>query len=636
MVTVRFEPEGKGVTVRSGATLLAAAQGAGIEIRSECGGKGTCGTCRVIVENQAKLSDVSERELHHIKPQDLRLGYRLACQTAVEGGTVVYVPRESRLGVRRIQVEGMERPVRLDPAVRKFHLTLVKPTIQDVKPDLERLLDSLQRVGVDQPEIDQELLKVLPDILREAGWDVTVAVWDNRRVISLEKGDTEDSLYGFSVDIGTSKVVGYLINLRSGDVVAVKSMENPQIAYGEDVLSRISYAMKGRENLERLQETVTEAINTLIFEACQEASVNPESIYEVTVVGNTAMHHFFLGIQPRYLAVSPYVPALRRAVNAEANSLKMAVNPHGNVHVLPVIAGFVGADAVADVLATGIHEAEEMSLLMDVGTNGEVFVGNREHIISCSCAAGPAFEGMHIKHGMKASTGAIERLKISPDTLEVEYETIGGGKPIGICGSGIVDAVAEMFNCGIINRQGAFNKDVQNPRLQGVGGEMEFVIAGSNEAGTGSSITVGRKDVEEIQLAKAAMHTGAAILMKRRGVTEDDLDRVYIAGAFGRYLNPESARFIGLIPDVPTEKIVFAGNTAISGAKMALLSREARETAQRLSKDIHYVELTIDPDFQGEFMRSMFLPYQRLEKYPRVMKHLYTKGIDVKNWNRGL
>jgi len=636
MVTVRFEPEGKGVTVRRGTTLLETARGAGIEIRSECGGKGTCGICRVIVENQADLSDLSERELHHIKPQDLRLGYRLACQTAVEGDTLVYVPKESRLGVRRIQVEGMERPVRLDPAVRKFHLTLVKPTIQDVKPDLERLLDALQRAGVDQPEIDQELLEVLPDTLREAEWNVTVAVWDNRRVVSLERGDTEDSLYGFSVDIGTSKIVGYLINLGSGDVVAVKFTENPQIAYGEDVLSRISYAMKGWESLERLREAVTEAINLLILEACQEAGVNPKSIYEVTVVGNTAMHHFFLGIQPRYLAVSPYVPALRRAVDAEASSLKMSVNPHGNVHVLPVIAGFVGADAVADVLATGIHEAEELSLLMDVGTNGEVFVGNREHTISCSCAAGPAFEGMHIKHGMKASTGAIERLKISPDTLEVEYETIGGGKPIGICGSGIVDAVAEMFKCGIINRQGAFNKDVQTPRLQGVGGEIEFVIAGGNETGTDSPITVGRRDVEEIQLAKAAMHTGAAVLMKRRGVTEDDLDRVYIAGAFGGYLNPESARFIGLIPDVPTEKIIFAGNTAISGAKMALLSREARETAQRLSKDIHYVELTIDPGFQGEFLKSMFLPYQRLEKYPRVLNHFRSRGMDMQNWNRVL
>ncbi|MEM2936538.1 MAG: ASKHA domain-containing protein, partial [Candidatus Bathyarchaeia archaeon] len=518
MVTVRFEPEGRRFMVRRGATLLEAAQGAGIEIRSECGGKGTCGTCRVIVENQANLSDVSERELRHIKPQDLRLGYRLACQTIVEGDTVVYVPTESRLGLRRIQVEGMERPVQLDPAVRKFHLTLIKPTIQDVKPDLERLLDSLQKVGINQPEIDHELLKALPDILREAEWNVTVAVWDNRRIISLEKGDTEDFLYGFSVDIGTSKVVGYLINLRSGNVVAVKSTETPQIAYGEDVLSRISYAMKGRENLERLRETVTEAINTLIFEACQEAGVNLENIYEVTVVGNTAMHHFFLGIQPRYLAVSPYVPALRGAVNVEASSPKIAVNPHGNVHVLPVIAGFVGADAVADVLATGVHEAEEMSLLMDVGTNGEVFVGNRGHLISCSCAAGPAFEGMHIKHGMKASTGAIERLRISPDTLEVEYETIGGGKPIGICGSGIVDAVAEMFKCGIINRQGAFNKNIQTPRLQRVNGEIEFVIAESDETGTGSPITVGRRDVEEIQLAKAAMHTGAAVLMKRMGV----------------------------------------------------------------------------------------------------------------------
>jgi len=363
---------------------------------------------------------------------------------------------------------------------------------------------------------------------------------------------------------------------------------------------------------------VIKAINTLIYQACQEAGIYPDKIYEITIVGNTAMHHFFLGIQPKHLTLAPYVPAIKRSVDIEANSLKIKVNPLANIHVLPVIAGFVGADAIADVLATGMYEINDMCLLMDVGTNGEVFVGNKEDIVSCSCAAGPAFEGMHIRYGMKAGTGAIERLRIAPETYEVEYETVDGSKPVGVCGSGIVDAVAEMFKCGIINQRGGFNKDIQTKRLRYVNGEPEFVIAWKHETGFGSNITISRKDIQEIQLAKAAMHTGAAILMKEKKVTEDDLNHVYIAGAFGRYINPESARFIGLIPDVPTEKISFVGNTAVSGAKMVLTSKEMREAAQMLSMNIRYVELMAAQDFRKEFINSIFLPYRDINKYPRV------------------
>jgi uncharacterized 2Fe-2S/4Fe-4S cluster protein (DUF4445 family) len=619
--TIRFEPEGKKFLATPGGTVFAVAREAGVGIMSECGGEGSCGRCRVIIKDQSNVSEPSENEREHIRPAELSLGYRLACCVTVKGDMIVFVPPESRIGIRKIQVEGMERPVMLDPAVKKLHISLSKPTIYDVNPDFERLSDSLQEQGFKQLEIDQELLGVLPDILRDAKWNFTVTLCNNQRIISVEEGNTESTVYGFSVDIGTSKIVGYLVDLTSGNVISIKSLENPQIMHGEDILSRINYATTSKEGLKKLQVMVIEAINTLIYQACQEANVSPDKIYEIIVVGNTAMHHFFLGIQPKYLTLAPYVPAIKRSVDIKANSLEIKVNPLANIHVLPVIAGFVGADAVADILATGVYEMNDMCLLMDVGTNGEVFVGDKEDIVSCSCAAGPAFEGMHIRYGMKASTGAIERLKIDPDTYEVEYETIDESKPVGICGSGIVDAVAEMFRCGIINQRGNFNENIKTKRIHHINGEVEFVIAWKHETGLGTDITVSRKDIQEIQLAKAAMHTGAAILMREKKVTDNDLYRVFIAGAFGRYINPESARFIGLIPDVETEKINFVGNTAISGAKMVLTSREMKETAQMLSKNIRYIELMAAQDFRKEFINSIFLPYRDVNKYPRIASY---------------
>lgn len=629
MVTVLFEPEGRRVTVEPGTTILEAARGAGVGVRSECGGEGSCGTCRVIVEDQSGLGRVSEDERRHLKPSEVRRGYRLSCRASIRGDAVVFIPPETRVGLRRVQTEGLERPVKLEPLVRKFHLRLPRPSLRDLRPDLERLLDSLWDAASVRPVVDLELLRGLPEALRRADWDVTVAVWDGRRVVSVEEGDTVGALYGFSVDIGTSKIVGYLVDLNSGAVASVESRENPQVAHGEDVLSRVSYAVGARGGLRRLQRLVVEAVNGLVSDSCEEAGVDPRRVYEVTVVGNTAMHHLFLGIPPRHLALAPYVPAVKAPLDIEARSLGLQVNPRGNVHVLPVIAGFVGADAVADILATGLHESDETRLLMDVGTNGEVFVGNRGDIVSCSCAAGPAFEGMHIRHGMKAVTGAIERLRIDPETHEVKYETIGGGRPVGLCGSGVLDAVAEMFRCGILNRQGGFTGDARSPRLRRIDGEREteFVVAWREETGTGQEITVSRQDIQEAQLAKAAMHTGAALLMEEKGLTEADLDRVYVAGAFGGYLNPESARLIGLIPDVPPEKIRFVGNTAISGAKMALVSREAREEAKRLARRVRYVELMTVPGFSREFASSMFLPHRDLGRYPTVAEYLRSREV---------
>ncbi|MBS7269596.1 MAG: DUF4445 domain-containing protein [Candidatus Freyarchaeota archaeon] len=622
---VRFEPEGKKLTAHSESTILDLAKEVGVGIRSECGGKGKCGKCRIIVEEQHNLSEVTEIERKHLTPQEIGRGYRLACMTTIRANSLVFIPSESRLSVRRMQIWGMEQPVKLDPNVRKVNLVLEKPTLQNPVADDLNILTHLEKVcGLQDLEWEYELVKNIPDTVRVGNWNLTVTLLNDRRVIDLEPGDTTSRSFGFAVDIGTSKIVGYLVDLNSGEVVGFGSLENPQIAFGEDILSRISYAEESPEKRRRLQVLAVEGINKIVQTACGEAGVSPSEIYELTIVGNTAMFSLFLGIQTKYLHLAPYVPGVKGPVVVKAQELGINANPRASVYALPNIAGYVGADAVGDVLATNIHEMQEMCLLVDVGTNGEVFVGNREDIVSCSCAAGPAFEGVHIQHGMKAVSGAIERVKIDPKTFEVKYVTIDEAKPVGICGSGIIDAVAEMFKCGIISERGKFN-DLETARMIRVEGKPEFVIAWSEETAIGKNITVSLKDIEEVQLAKAAIHTGCAILMEKKAVAEEDIDKVFIAGAFGNYIDPESAKFLGLIPDVPTEKITFAGNTALAGAKMALLSREVRKTAQRLSRWIRYVELMAEPNFQREFVKSTVIPYRHLERYPSVKKYLEEK-----------
>jgi len=623
-VTLCFEPEGRKVIVQSSKNLFKTARQAGIEIRSECGGKQSCGKCRVIIEDPANVSKISAFEKKHLTPEEITQGYRLACGCTIDkGDIVVFIPSESRIGKSKIQVEGMERPVKLNPAITKIHLQIVKPTLQDIRSDFERLADFLHSKGFRNLEIEPRLLEYLPTFLRDANWDVTVTLWNNKRIIAIEQGNSESIKYGFSVDIGTSTIVGYLVDLNSGNIVSTQSQENPQVIYGEDIISRINFASKTDEGLEKLQDTVISAINNLISNACQDHSISPDSIYEITVVGNTAMHHLFLGIQPKFLSLAPYVPAVKQSMNLRADYLKMKANPLANVYVLPIVAGFVGADAIADVLATGIHKTQKMSLLIDVGTNGEVFVGNKKDIVSCSCAAGPAFEGMQIRYGMKARTGAIERVKLDQDTFEVKYETISGVKPVGICGSGMVDAIAELLKYGITSQRGGISRDIKTKRLIEINGQPHFVIAWKHETGIGKDITINGKDIQEIQLAKAAFQTGTTILMKEKGVTVDELDQVYLAGAFGRYINPESAKLIGLIPDVPTKRIRFVGNTAVSGAKMALTSINIRKQAEKLSEEIRYIELITAPDFQEEFKNSIFLPHRNVKRNPTSYDHLF-------------
>lgn len=629
---VVFQPEGKRVKCPTNMTVLEAAKAVGVDITAVCGGLGRCGKCRVIIEAGGEsLDPATEAERNLLSETELSMGYRLACQVLVRGDLVVRIPEESRTGRQRLLIEGIEVPVKLEPYVRKYFVEIPKPSLLDLRSDAERLLDTLkEKYGLDGLIIEPFVLQELPSALREADWKATVVIWNNKFIIGVEPGDTTNRNFGCAVDIGTTKIAGYLLSLNSGLLLAVDSLMNPQAIYGEDVISRITYVSKGAKELRALQRTVVDGINKILENLMDKTGVRPDEVYEMTVVGNTAMHHIFLGINPRYVALAPYPPVIRGSVDVKARDIGVKINPNGNVHMLPVIGGFVGADAVAVILATKLYEADDICMALDIGTNTEVILGNKELLMAASCASGPAFEGAHIKYGMRAATGAIESIKIDPETLEVEYKTIDNVKPRGICGSAIIDAIAEMLKAGIIDFSGAFNREIKSPRLRLSENGFEFVIAWSDETAIGKDITITQKDIREIQLAKAAIHTGCTILMRKMGIRESDISAFFLAGAFGTYINPESARIIGMYPEIPLNRVHVVGNAAGTGARMCLVSKSMRRKVEEIHRIVKYVELAAEPDFQAEFLNSQFLPYADFSRYPETISMLKRLGRNIR------
>lgn len=617
-VILTFEPDGIKSELKKGTRILDASRKLGLNIRSECGGRGVCGKCRVIVQDPSRFTEITDAEREHLSSSELKSGHRLACACSVVGDAVVYTPEESRVMTRKLLIEGAERPVTVEPAVRKVLLRVPESSLHDIRSDVQRLLDALKETyGIKVVSIDHQLLKRLSKTLRDSNWRVTVAIWDKREIISVERGDTSEKAYGVAVDIGTSKIIGYLCNLLNGELIVAESMENPQIVHGEDIISRIAYASKSDASLRELQNLVVECLNAIVSKVCEKSALSRQLIYEMTVVGNTAMHHIFLGISPKHLGLSPYVPAVSDPINEKARNLSLKVNPAANVYVFPIIAGFVGGDAVADMISTGIHESDELSMVLDIGTNTEVIIGDKHELTTCSCASGPAFEGAHIKCGMKAVTGAIEKLQIEPEEYNVSYQTIGGVKPIGLCGSAIIDAVANLLGCRIIDRNGKFTEFSPSSRLREINGEKVFVLV-SREEGATRDIVVTQKDIREVQLAKAAIYTGCHILMKKKGIKPSDIKKLHIAGAFGNYVNPTNAKLIGMLPDIPAELIDFVGNAAGTGARMALICKKLRDVAAYISRKTHYVELASEPDFQTEFASAMCFPHKDLDRFQSV------------------
>jgi len=635
---VIFQPSGIRGKVDDGVTIMEASRELGADIESLCGGKATCGKCRIKIEEGEfrkygitskieSVSPISEGDRKLLSKQQLRDNYRLACQTRIRGDVVIFVPEESRKGQQVIRKDAGARDIRLKPAVKKYHVTLTPATLHDNIGDFERLQTELaERFKLRELTIDYPVLLRLQNLVREDDWEVTVSVWKNREIINIESGQ-EGKSHGLAVDIGTTTVAGYLCDLSSGEVVATDAMMNPQVAYGEDVMSRISYSVKSEEGLRQLNQAIIKGLNQVAGRAAVKAGIKRSDIVDMTVVGNTCMHHIFLNIDPRYLGKTPFSPSVHHSLDIKARDLGIKISPGAYVHVLPIEAGFVGADNVGVLIAEEPYNQEETLLIIDIGTNGELILGNRNKLLSASCATGPAFEGAEIKHGMRAAPGAIERVKIDPKTKEVQFKIIGnerwsnGAKNLkarGICGSGIFDIAAQMFLAGIIDKSGRFSNRLKTPRLRKSGKELEFVIAWAKETSIEGDIVVCQSDIRAIQLAKGAMYAGGRVLMNRLGV--DSIDRVILAGAFGSYIDRESAAVIGLFPDCDLENVYAVGNAAGDGARIALLNVDKRKEADIMARRVEYVELTVEPDFNNIFTQALLFPHME-DKFPHL-KHI--------------
>lgn len=631
-----FQPSGRRGHIDVGKNLLEVSRELGVDLESVCGGKKTCGKCKVRVQKGfferhgiesrfEHLSPLTDEEKQLLSPEEIEKGYRLACAANILGDLLLFVPEESRGGRQVVRKDVTLRKIGLNPAVKTYTLKLDKPTLADPLGDYERLLAGLSsQHHLSGLSAGRAFLARLPHALREGDWRVTVAVWMGKEIIRVMPSASMNC-YGLAVDIGTTTVAGYLCNLADGQVAAVHSMMNPQVTYGEDVMSRVTYIMTTDDGLAELHREIITAINKIVASVCSKTEIKPEDILELCVVGNTVMHHIFLNVSPISVGVSPFVPVVQAAVDVKAAELHVGVNESANVHVLPVEAGFVGADNVGVLIAEAPYEKDEMQLIIDIGTNGEILVGNRTKLLAASCATGPALEGAHIKFGMRAAPGAVERVRISPEGLVVEYRVIAGDDDHlarGICGSGIIDAVAEMFRAGIIEKSGRFNKSLSSPRLVLDGKSREFILVPKEETSVGRDITIAAGDVRAVQLAKSAIYAGSKILMQKLGVRK--LDRVVLAGAFGTYIDRASAMLMGMFPDCPIEQVVAVGNAAGDGARMALLDISKRHEAAEQARRVEYIELTLEQDFQREFVEAMHFPHMS-DQFPNL-KELLPNG----------
>jgi len=598
--TVDFEPIGRRIEAEEGESLLEIAQRGGIGLAAVCGGVGTCGRC-VIQLMSGTLSPPREEERTRLGANRLAQGFRLACQAHVASDCKVNVPPSSLTTAQRTQVEGRGQEVPLDPLVQSYTLQLSPATRQDLRSDATRLCDALQALGLGCLRVDLAAAQRLPSILRNHEWQVTAAVMHDKVVAVLPPSNPP---LGIAVDLGSTKLAGYLVDLTNGDVLAAQGMMNPQIAYGEDVMARLTHAVQRADGARQLQDVIVRGLDDLACALCRQAKQAPEDVIEAVIVGNTAMHHLLLGLPTAQLGTAPYVAALSEPCDLLGRDIGLTFAPDVSVHILPNIAGFVGADHVAMLLGSGIYRAEDVVMGLDIGTNTEVALKVGERLYTCSTASGPAFEGAHIAAGMRAAPGAIERVWIEDG--KVYYQAIDGHLPVGLCGSGILDAVGQLRKIGVLDERGAMSLDHPRARLGERG--PEFVIVPRSESGDGKDIVLSRADVSEIQLAKGAMRAGAEVLMQEAGITVSDLERVVIAGAFGSYIDVDNALRVGMFPPLPPDRFEQVGNAAGVGARLVLISRAQRALAAEIALQAEYVELTNDPRFTMAFTEAMLMP----------------------------
>jgi uncharacterized 2Fe-2S/4Fe-4S cluster protein (DUF4445 family) len=608
---VDFEPIGRRATVARGTTLLDAAGAGGVGITSVCGGQGTCGRCRVVVMDGA-VSPPSERDRHFLSAFDIDSGWRLACQTHVLGDVKVHVPKESLVSEQRLQLEGMSGAIEVDPAVRAYGVEMPPPTLHDPRSDLERLTQRLGAPdGAEAWTAEPAVVRALSPLARACGWRLSAYTRGHEVVGVAAPGRRA---LGFACDLGTTKVAGYLVDLQTGANLATAGVMNPQIGYGEDVISRLGRASQGSEGASQLARVVREALDSLIGALTASAGVERDQVVDACIVGNTAMTHLLLQLPVQQLALAPFVAAASAALDVKARDLGLTIAAGAYVHVLPCVRGFVGADHVAMILASDLDRKTGVAVGVDIGTNTEIVVARPDHgwhlgrplprLTAASCASGPAFEGAHISHGMRAATGAIEAVRFDGDRVKVK--TVGDALPVGLCGSGIVDALAEMNRTGAINHRGRLVPG--RPGVQRAGEGLAFVVVPAGESGTGKDILVTQRDIGEIQLAKGAVSAGVESLIEATGTRREDVREVVIAGAFGTYVSLDSVLAIGLLPRFPNARYAQVGNAAGAGAKMALLSLGQRRRAGALARRTGYVELTTFAGFSRRFAEAMSFP----------------------------
>jgi uncharacterized 2Fe-2S/4Fe-4S cluster protein (DUF4445 family) len=631
---VRFLPTDKVVEVDTGVNLLDAARECGVEIGIPCGGQGRCGRCRVQV-----LAGSLDAPATALIPASMgQEGWILACQGTVSQDVTVHVPpaKEREIPVGEAQADRIALPAewqgRIEPVVAAVTLRMEPPSLEDNTDDFSRLRRELAKHGVTAPSIGLCALNTMPHVLRSSDWLVTVAYerengGSSHRLISIVPGDHASRLFGVAVDIGTTTVAVYLVDLNTAKVLEVASAYNRQIARGEDVISRIVYSLKG-DNLQELQQQVVSTINDLLEEVLKRAKVQSHEVLDVQVAGNTTMSHLFLGISPRYVREQPYIPAVNHYPRVPAQELGLNVHPCALVLVTPGAASYVGGDITAGVVSSGMWSTDKMTLFVDVGTNGEMVLGNSDWLIACACSAGPAFEGAGVQFGMRAMTGAVEKVEIDPSDQEPRFHVIGDVPPAGICGSAMIDLLAEMFFAGVIDKAGRMNLDLDTPRVRKGDHGGEYVVAWSGETAEGRDIVITEVDVNNLLRTKAAIYAGFSVLVNSVGITFDDIEQVLIGGGFGRYINVEKAIQIGLLPDLPWERFHYLGNTSVLGAYASLVSREARMTAEEVAGKMTYVELSADNSFMEQYTSGLFLPHTDISAFPSVAKLLAQTGLD--------
>jgi len=642
---VIFVPSGRRGRVAPGLSVLDAARQLGVEIESICGGRLTCGKCKVRIEDGVfQKHGITSKPDHVTSPnqgeKDLLeqlsdSAHRLSCSVYIEDDILVYVPDESRALKQIIRKSATERIIEINPAVRQVYVEVETAQLGEHRGDWGRLQAALaEQWELENLSIDLPALRRLQSVLRQGKWATTVVVWQEKEVIDVQPGYRE-GIYGLAVDIGSTTVAGYLCDLRTGEVLSTESTMNPQVTYGEDLMSRISYAMTHRDGLDKMHSVIIDTLNKLSARAARKAGIQARKIHEAVMVGNTTMIHILLGINPIELGGAPFALANRDAMDLKARELGLRLHPGANIHILPAEAGHVGADNVAVLTAEEPHRRDEISLIVDVGTNAEIVLGNRERLFSASSPTGPAFEGAQITFGMRAAPGAIERVRIDPNTHEPRFQVIGETRwsnewqlgqdvPLdeqpkhlaaGICGSGIIEVVAEMYLAGIILPDGSFNPDSDSQRVQWNGKKGEYILAGSELTTIDGPILVTQDDVRNIQLAKAALYAGAKLLMNRADISK--VDHIFLAGAFGSYIDPQRAMILGLIPDCEISSVFAVGNAAGDGARIALLNREKRQEAQLIARNVKYIETAVDPEFQDEFVSAIHIPHAR-DQFPHL------------------